>query len=196
MYQRALPFCDHKKLSLALLGVFERREQHDMADQLFQTLLKKFKGSSKVWLRRIQNLLKRGMSDAAKSAFERALQCLPKRKHIKLISKAAFLEYKFGSEERARAMLEGVLRNYPKRTDIWNVYIDQEVKVGDIERVRGLFERAVSLDLAPKRMKFLFKKYLGFESEHGDEVHAEEVKAKAVAYVDRKTGGQGGSMNI
>lgn len=37
-----------------------------------------------VWLRNIQNLLTRGLGDAASKVLERALRSLPQRKHIKV----------------------------------------------------------------------------------------------------------------
>ena len=38
---------------------------------------------------------------------------------------AGLLEFKAGSAERGRSIFEGVLRNYPKRLDLWSVYLDQ-----------------------------------------------------------------------
>lgn len=38
--------------------------------------------------------------------------------------------------ERGRSLFEGVLRNYPKRLDLWSVYLDQEVAAGDPQRIR------------------------------------------------------------
>jgi len=32
--------------------------------------------------------------------------------------------------EQARNTFEALLNNYPKRTDLWNVYIDLEIKNG------------------------------------------------------------------
>lgn len=68
-------------------------------------------------------------SQGARKLLERATQSLPGRKHIKLLTRAALSEFRLGSAERGRGILEGVLRNYPKRLDLWNVYIDQEIKV-------------------------------------------------------------------
>lgn len=65
------------------------------------------------------------MGDAAHKALDQSLLSLPRRKHIKVISRAALLEFKTGSMERARSIFEGILRNYPKRTDLWSVYLDQ-----------------------------------------------------------------------
>ncbi|KAH9327354.1 hypothetical protein KI387_007532, partial [Taxus chinensis] len=152
VFQRALQYCDPKKVHLALLGMYDRTEQHEMTDQLLKSMTRKFKTSSKVWLRYIQNLLKRG-SDSTHTALDTALVSLPRHKHIKFISQTAILEFKIGSAERARSLFEGVLRNYPKRTDLWSVYLDQEIRIGDTAVVRALFERIICLDLPPKKMK-------------------------------------------
>eukprot|EP00850_Spirogloea_muscicola_P013563 SM000092S24531 [mRNA] locus=s92:547777:562774:- [translate_table: standard] len=188
LFQRALQYVDKKKLHLALLGIFERGDHHDMVDELFRSMTRKFSTSGKVWLGNIENLLKRGLSEAAHKALDRSLLSLPKRKHIKVISKAALLEFRLGSVERGRAMFEGILRNYPKRIDLWSIYLDQEIKKGDEVVVRGLSERVICLDLPPKKMKFFFKKYLDYENSQGGGERAEQVKAKAMAYVESKFG--------
>ncbi|XP_074274276.1 rRNA biogenesis protein RRP5-like [Silene latifolia] len=77
-----------------------------------------------------------------------------------------------------------MLREYPKRTDLWSVYLDQEIRLGDADLIRGLFERATSLSLPPKKMNFLFKKYLGYEKSVGDEERIEHVRQKAKEYID------------
>lgn len=142
----------------------------------------------------------------------RAFQALPKRKHVKAIFRSALLEYRIGSPERARSMFESLLRNYPQRTDIFSAYVDQvraaswwsagisacdsmlftcwmpsmvqEVKLGELERARGLLERGTALKLAPKKMKFIFKKYLDFEKRHGTDERVENVKSKAMEFVE------------
>ncbi|KAJ7541483.1 hypothetical protein O6H91_10G061600 [Diphasiastrum complanatum] len=184
VFQRALQLCDPKKLHLALLGLYERTNQDDMSDELLKKMTRKFKASAKIWLRQLQNLLNRGMEDSVQKVFDTALLSLPRHKHIKFITHAAIMEFKSGSPERGRAMFEGVLRNYPKRTDLWSVYIDQEVRLGDQTVVRALFERVTCLDLPPKKMKFLFKKYLDYEKAHGDEGRIEHVKSKAMEFVE------------
>ncbi|KAJ4801242.1 hypothetical protein LUZ62_052488 [Rhynchospora pubera] len=182
-FQKALQFCDPKKLHLALLGMYERTEQPKLADELLGRMTKKFKTSCKVWLRTIQNILKQG-KDGSQSIVKRALLSLPQKKHIKFISQTAILEFKGGVPERGRSLFEGILREYPKRTDIWSVYLDQEIRLGDVEIIRALFERATSLILPAKKMKFLFKKYLEFEKTLGGEERIEHVKRKALDYVE------------
>jgi rRNA biogenesis protein RRP5 len=59
------------------------------------------------------------------------------------------------------------------------------VKQGDAERVRALLERATSLALPPKKMKFLFRRWLEFEKAHGTAASAEHVKQRALEFVQQ-----------
>jgi rRNA biogenesis protein RRP5 len=79
-----------------------------------------------VWLRNAQSILKQG-KDGTQAIVKRALLSLPQKKHIKFISQTAILEFKGGVPERGRSLFEGILREYPKRTDIWSVYLDQVI---------------------------------------------------------------------
>ena len=55
---------------------------------------------------------------------------------IDLISRFAQLEMKFGQLERGKTLFDTMMMSYPKRTDLWLVYIDTLTKVGDIESAR------------------------------------------------------------
>ena len=61
--------------------------------------------------------------------------CLP-FVDVSLISKFSQLEFKYGESERGKTMFESLLSTYPKRVDLWSVYIDMMLKTGDKERVR------------------------------------------------------------
>ncbi|XP_040372263.1 rRNA biogenesis protein RRP5 isoform X1 [Rosa chinensis] len=183
VFQKALQYNDPKKVHLALLGVFERSEQHKLADELADSMIKRFKKSCKVWLRRVQRLLVQ-QQDGVQDFVSRAEKILPKHKHIKFLSQTAILEFKCGNPERGRSMFENILRQNPKRTDLWSVYLDQEIRLGETDLIRALFERATSLSLPAKKMKFLFKKYLEYEERHGNEGRANYVKQKAMSYVE------------
>lgn len=183
IFQRALQYCDPKKVHIALLRMYQRTEQHKLASEHLDRMARKFKHSCKVWLSRIQSLLKQN-SDGIQSVVNRALLRLPRHKHIKFISQTAILEFKCGVPDRGRSLFEGMLREYPKRTDLWSIYLDQEIRLGDGDVVRALFERAISLCLPPKKMKFLFKKYLEYEKSIGEEERIESVKKKALDYAE------------
>lgn len=55
---------------------------------------------------------------------------------VDLIAKFAQLEFRYGDAERGRAMFDKVLTSYPKRTDLWSVFIDLMVKHGSQKDVR------------------------------------------------------------
>ena len=61
----------------------------------------------------------------------------------------------------------------------------QEIKQGDSDRIRRLFERATSLQIPPKKIKFLFKRYLDYETKHGTASTVSGVKQAAKAYVEQ-----------
>ncbi|KAL5545605.1 hypothetical protein UlMin_005292 [Ulmus minor] len=184
VFERAKNGLNDKKVYLALLGMYERTEQHKLADELLEKMTKIYKQSCKVWLRRIQILLKQKLEDRVQSIINRALLSLPKYKHTKFIKQTAIIEFKCGAPHRGRSLFETLVRDYPKKTDLWSIYIDQEVRVGDMEVIRALFERATCLSLPPKKMKFLFKKFLDYEKSLGDEGRIEYVKDKAMKYVE------------
>ncbi|XP_075475076.1 rRNA biogenesis protein RRP5-like isoform X2 [Primulina tabacum] len=80
IFQKALQYCDLKKVHLALLGMYQRTEQHKLASELFDKMARKFKHSCKVWLSHIQSLLKQN-SDGIQCVVNRALLSLSRHKH-------------------------------------------------------------------------------------------------------------------
>jgi rRNA biogenesis protein RRP5 len=127
--------------------------------------------------------LVRGDDAGARDLLRRSLQSLSRHKHVAVTARFAQEEFTLGSRDRGRAIFEGLLASYPKRLDLWNVFIDREVKAGEYSAARSLFERLITLELSPRRMKGVFKKFLSFEASHGDAKKAEAVKDKARAYV-------------
>ena len=61
------------------------------------------------------------------------MTCVP---DIDLISRFAQLEVKFGEPERGKTMFDTLMISYPKRTDLWLVYIDTLTKSNDAESAR------------------------------------------------------------
>lgn len=142
--------------------------------------------------------------ERGRALLPRALQSLPSHTHVETTSKFGQLEFRSanGDVERGRTVFEGLLSSFPKRMDLWNILLDLEMKAGDAEQVRRLFERvlgiqnvkkggAVSVDASKKvkakQARFLFKKWLAFEeklaADGGNDKMVEEIKAKAADYV-------------
>lgn len=128
-----------------------------------------------------------------KQVLQRALQSLPQSKHVNMISKFGMLEFKHGAPENGRTMFEGIVNNYPKRMDIWSIYMDMEVKYGggNTQQARHLFERCLSnenIQKKPKKMKLVFQKYMEFENTHGNQKNLEKLKARVEEYLDKAYG--------
>lgn len=55
---------------------------------------------------------------------------------VDVISRFAQLEFHSGDTEHAKALFESTLSSYPKRTDIWSIYMDIMIKHGSQKEVR------------------------------------------------------------
>jgi rRNA biogenesis protein RRP5 len=164
--------------------LYEKNGDVENAEAMYERALKKYKYSKKVWSAFQVFRIKHRNFTGAKDLLARSLQSLSRHKHIEVIEKYALAEYDFGSADRGRTLFEELITNYPKRTDLWNVYVDKEIKQGNFAEARHLFQRMTTIKMSPRNMKTIFKKYLSFEIVHGDDKTQELVKQKAKAYVD------------
>ena len=173
-----------KYLHLHLAQLYEGANDLEAAAAVLERALKKYKYSKKVWAAYQHFELRRGAHDAAKKLLQRSLQSLSRHKHVEVISKYASAEFDCGSVDRGRVVYEDLLASYPKRTDIWNVYVDKEVKAGNVRQARHLLERLLAQRLNVKNAKATFKKYLDVERRFGDAASQQAVADKARAYVE------------
>lgn len=187
VFERAVQYNEPLKVFLQLADIYTKSEKFQEAGELYNRMLKRFRQEKTVWIKYGAFLLRRGQAGASHRAMQRALDCLPSKEHVDVIAKFAQLEFQLGDVERAKAIFENTLSTYPKRTDVWSVYIDMTIKHGSQKEVRDIFERVIHLSLAPKRMKFFFKRYLDYEKQHGTERDVQAVKAKALEYVEAKS---------
>ena len=58
---------------------------------------------------------------------------------VKTVSKFAQMEFKFSSAEHGRTIMTGLLANYPRRFDLWSVFLDLEIKQGEMDIIRYIF---------------------------------------------------------
>ncbi|KAL4911961.1 hypothetical protein BDW62DRAFT_36780 [Aspergillus aurantiobrunneus] len=203
VFKRACQYNDTQEIYERLTSIYIQSGKNEKADELFRTALKKkvFPSSPKFFVNYASFLYDTmAAPDRARGLLSRALQSLPSHTHVETTSKFAQLEFRSpnGDVERGRTVFEGLLSSFPKRVDLWNVLLDLEIKNGDAEQVRRLFERVLGIReakrgagfaiengkrLRPKQARFFFKKWLEFEQKGGDEKMVEETKAKAAEYV-------------
>ncbi|KAL0951450.1 hypothetical protein HGRIS_008139 [Hohenbuehelia grisea] len=176
---------DSKTIHLRLAAILDQSEKFQKAEEQFKKTGKKFGQSSKVWTLFGEFYFRRDEAEHARSLLPRSLQSLEKRKHLKTISKFAQMEYKLGDPERGKTIFEGIIDSHPKRWDMWSIYMDMEAGQGDMQSLRNLFDRVLSIKMTSHKAKSFFKKWLELERRIGDEEGAEAVKAKAVAWTQK-----------
>lgn len=188
VFESALQQNEPTEVFFRLLAIYQSSKKFDLAEQLYQTMVKRFSANLRAWTEFGQFLMKRGKLDAARNLLQRSLKSLSsKQQHVDVISRFAQYEFKYGEPERGRTMFESLLSSYPKRVDLWSVYADMLLKKGDLDAVRELLERAIHLKASAKKIKFLFKRFLDFEKQHGTPAGVEAVKEKARVFVESRT---------
>lgn len=94
-------------------------------------------------------------------------------------------------------MFEGLLSSFPKRLDIWNQLQDLEIRQGDHDIIRAIFERVTKTKgLKPRGAKAWFKRWSEWERDHGDPKRQEMVQAKAQEWVCAKVETRGKASDI
>jgi rRNA biogenesis protein RRP5 len=200
VFTKAVTFNEPKIIYLKLVEIYERANNIEKAQETYNVMIKKFRTSAKIWKQYAAFLVKNQKLEEFRQAMTKATNALPKKKRKKLsevlilfldllvLTKFGQLEYNHGSAERGRTIFEGILSNYPKRSDIWNVYIDMETHepIQSVPHVRNIFDRVITLNLSSKKMKNFFKRYLQFEKQYGTEKTVAHVKQKAQEYVEAK----------
>jgi len=187
--KEALQCCDQFKVYSQVAAIYQQSGKVAEAEKVHKIMARKFNKEKEVWIKFGIFYYKNNKLNDGRFVLQRSLQSLEKRDHIEMSSKFAQIEFRYGDPERGKTMFETILANYPRRTDLWSVYSDQLVKTGDLDAARALFKRMATLDLQAKRMKFLFKKWLDFETGHGTESGVGEVRQAAQKYLEGKGGG-------
>lgn len=178
-FQKACQHMDSLVVHQKLAGIYILSDKFPEAEELFKTMAKKFGSELSVWIGFGKFYLEQGRGEDARELLARALKSLPKTLHVEIVKKFAQMEFKIGDAEQGRSLFEGLISDKPKRYDLWSVYIDQEVKKGEKEKVEALFERVVEKKLSNKQRKFFFTKWLQYEEAQEDEKACDYVKAKA-----------------
>merc|ERR1712039_541184 len=172
VFRRAASHNDAKHMYLQYARIHQRSRKLKLATSAYETCCKKYPQSKKVWIAFLVFLYDEKDLDGARKVLPKCLAVLPRRKHPVLVSKVALLEYQHGSVERGRSIFEGLLDSYPKRTDLWSIYLDAHIGAHtpprsvepDLSEVRSLMERCCAMRLKAMKMRFFFKRWLDFEN--------------------------------
>ncbi|WFD18124.1 rRNA biogenesis protein rrp5 [Malassezia caprae] len=184
VFKEAIQLNDAFEVHMRLLSILENSNKLDEAAALFKRTAKKFGFRPSVWIDWYQFLLRHERAEEAHELVSRSLQSLDKREHIRALTAYALAEFKIGDVEHARTMFETLVSRYPKRLDLWWQYMDQEVRLDNINGVRSLMERVfVARKHSTKQIKALLQKWLVIEKRIGDEDGVQAVLDRARAFV-------------
>ncbi|XP_068153955.1 rRNA biogenesis protein RRP5 [Drosophila tropicalis] len=181
--KEALNSNDPLEIYLSLVDIFRKNNQKERLSGVLVTILNKFKSQLKVWSLAADAYFWLGRSDQVHALLQRALRTLPNSDHINCIVAFAKLFAKHDAPDMAQTLLDDVVTSYPKRTDIWLVYVDMLIKAQLIDAARNVLERAVVQKLRPNKMQVIYKKYLQLEENFGTEAHVANVKQQAEQWV-------------
>ena len=159
------------------------------ADALFQAMMKQKQTTvdPRFWINYATFLMTTVNNPTrARSLLQRAMQSVQPQHHRELTSKFGVLEFKSpnGDAERGRTVFEGLLATFPKRYDLWDVFISLEVANGEIDNARALYERLSQQKMKANKAKALFKRWHAFEEKHGNRKTTEHVKSRATEYLE------------
>lgn len=184
LFREACQFNDSCTIHLKMATIYNSANKSEDAKRVYASACKRFGTENlDVWVSYARFLYEKNNAVEARKLLDRATQRLPKRLHRDLAVQIAKLEFQLGEAEYARTLFEAMVSG--KRLDLWNVYIDQEIKHDPTNRkqLTNLFERVLKSRLSMHQAKSIFKKWLAYEVEHGDSKGAEYVKARAAEHV-------------
>lgn len=219
VFNRALLNSDNQRMVYERLAhIFKATKKRDQLLQLCRTMTGRFGSEPSVW-----ELLGKAYIDQDKrEALRKTVRMIQSSPQLKMADKTLVLqhlavyEYRVaattgssssssssaaasgGQAVHGRALFETLVSQKAKRSDVWSVYIDQELGLlarkdpaVSVKDVRKLFQRATSVQLPPHAMKQLMGRFLKFEQQHGTAADAERVKQAAQRYVSDRLAAAG-----
>jgi rRNA biogenesis protein RRP5 len=176
-----------KVWSRVAAAIFEQHSDASRAaDIMLERVLSRPDGRQSVdaWVNVVQYLMTAKRASEVRETSRRASQSLSGSDMQLFTTRIASLEFRSGQAERGRSMFEQLVKQLPRRGDIWNVYIDCEMAHGDPVRAADLLNRATDCRLKERTMKTLFKKWVKLERERDGDI--ERVTAKAKAWIEKQ----------
>ena len=186
LFQDGLRENETETLHFKLAQIYVNSNKLEEAEDIYKTMIRKFKSNPRVWKEYGQLLMNSGKMEQARELCENALLKLADKFHVEILAKFGQFEFRHGDAERGRTVFETLLSNHPKRLDIWFVYIDTLIKHDLPDSVREVCERGTALNLSVNKMKSFYKKYLSFEQTYGSEEDVNRVMENAREFVQSK----------
>ncbi|KAF1847168.1 rRNA biogenesis protein-like protein RRP5 [Cucurbitaria berberidis CBS 394.84] len=195
VFKEACQHNDAREVHERMIKIYIGSGKIDKADTLYQSMTKNksFTPDPQFWLSYatfLMDVLPSPSPTRARALLQRATQSVASSQHRYLTQKFAALEFKSanGDAERGRTIFEGLVSTFPKKGDVWDVYLSQEMSHGSAEGVRDLFERMTKVGGKSKRAAAVYKKWAEWENSVGNAKGVERVKALAEQWREEKKG--------
>ncbi|KAL6702839.1 rRNA biogenesis protein rrp5 [Coniothyrium glycines] len=196
VFKEAVQHNDAREIYERMIKIYISSGKLEKADNLYQSMMKNksFTPDPHFWLSYatfLMDVLTPSSPARARALLQRATQSVPSQQHRYLTQKFAALEFKSanGDAERGRTIFEGLVSTYPKKGDVWDMYLSLEQSHGSEENVRDLFERMSKVG-KKKRVMTVFKKWVEWESAVGNAKGVERVKALEERWRESREGGE------
>ncbi|KAJ4362538.1 rRNA biogenesis protein rrp5 [Neocucurbitaria cava] len=195
VFKEACQHNDAREVHERMIKIYIGSGKVDKADTLYQSMTKNksFTPDPQFWLSYatfLMDVLSPPSPTRARALLQRATQSVASSQHRYLTQKFAALEFKSpnGDAERGRTIFEGLVSTWPKKGDVWDVYLSLEMSHGSTEGVRDLFERMSKVGGKSKRTSAVYKKWAEWESSVGNVKGVERVKALEEQWREAKQG--------
>ena len=173
--QRALEVNDKKKIYLHLIDIYKINNNNNninLINDVFKMIFNIDNNDINVWKKYFDFIFDVNYNNNnndnnnefnINEKLNHCLQILNNKNHLNILIYYGTLLYKYKDFEKGRNVFDKILKDFPKRIDIWFIYIDMEVKYsGNNEKVKKFFDKMFDVDFKLKQLKNLMKKYLEF----------------------------------
>ena len=137
--KEALQCCDQYKVYTQLAAIYAQSGKAAEAEKIFKVMVRKFGKEKEVWIKFAVFYFKSNKLNDGRFLLQRSKQSLEEREHVDIATKFAQIEFRclgcpltiltitsrYGDPERGKTLFETILSNFPRRTDLWSVYVDQ-----------------------------------------------------------------------
>ena len=189
VYKEAKEHMNDKLIRLHMVHIYENQEDQEKAISLWKEICKRYKEDVDCWLGYLNCcymlLPKEKGSEKSSEVLKQAMMLVPSNSKVRLLSGYGVILYKYDSYDKGRTIFEDLLSKYPKKIDIWYIYIDQESKLNNLQYVRSLYTRLIEVKLNIVKIRNIFKRWISFEEEKGDEDHVAFVENKVQEYIQK-----------
>ena len=179
IFERAKEVCDKKILYKHVIQIYFNSKKYNEIQELYKILIKDYFDDIEIWKNYLEFLFEFNNEEITpKEGLNKSLQVLPKKNQVDIMCYYGQLLFKFNKNEDARNMFDKILKNFPKRKDIWFIYIDKEIKFGkNVDKVRQIFDKMFEIKFKINDLKSIMKKFLEFEKQYSKD-EKEFIKAQ------------------